>query len=115
MAQIQLLRLDLGDVSPVLLEFAAESIGIDAVVMPVAKSHHNGKVLTAQAGATEQLSGVLPMRRQMTTILKLDGKNKTLAVLDLPDIHTLDADNLSTQFVGYFLSNSLTAVVHDDN
>ena len=40
----------------------------------------------------------------MTTILKLDGKNKTLAVLDLPDIHTLDADNLSTQLVGYLFS-----------
>ena len=26
--------------------------------MPVAKSHHNGKVLTAQAGATEQLSSM---------------------------------------------------------
>ena len=31
------------------------------------------------------------------------------------NVHTLDADGLSTQFVGYFLSNSLTAVVNYDN
>ena len=28
---------------------------------------------------------LLPMRWQIATILKLDGKNKALAVLDLPD------------------------------
>ena len=43
------------------------------------------------------------------------GKDKTLAVLNLPDIHTLNADGLSTQFVGYLFSNSLTTVVHDDD
>jgi hypothetical protein len=51
----------------------------------------------------------------LATILKLDGKDETLAVLDLPDVHTLDADGLSTQLVGYLLSNSLTTVVHDDD
>ena len=54
------------------------------------------------------------MRWQIATILKLDGKNKALAVLNLPDIHTLDADGFSTQLVGYLLSNSLTTVLHDD-
>ena len=55
------------------------------------------------------------MRWQIATILKLDGKNKALAVLDLPDIHTLDTDGFSTQLVGYLLSNSLTTVLHDDD
>ena len=50
---------------------------------------------------------------QEAVCLKLDGKDKTLAVFNLPAVHTLDADGLSTQLVGYFLSNSLTAVVHD--
>ena len=100
---------------PILFEFATKGIDIDAVVMPVAKSHHNGEVLTAQAGPTEYLTGVLPMRLQMATILKLDGKDETLAVLNLPNVHTLDADGLSTQFVGYLFSNSLTGVVHDDD
>lgn len=54
------------------------------------------------------------MRWQIATILKLDGKNKALAVFDLPDIHTLDVDGFSTQLVGYLLSNSLTTVLHDD-
>ena len=46
---------------------------------------------------------------------KVNGKNKTLRVLYLPDVHTLDADGLSAQLVGYLFSNSLTAVVHDDD
>jgi hypothetical protein len=55
------------------------------------------------------------MGRQRSVGLKLNGKDKTLRVLYLPDVHTLDADGLSTQLVGYLFSNSLTAVVHDDN
>ena len=31
------------------------------------------------------------------------------------NVHTLDADSLSPQLVGYLLSNSLTTVVHDDD
>ena len=55
------------------------------------------------------------MGSQLTRRLKLDGKDETLRVLNLPVVHTLDADSFSTQFVGYLISNSLTAVVHDDN
>ena len=99
----------------ILLEFATKGIGIDAVVVPVAKSHHDGEILATQTDTTEHLTGVLPVRRQQAISLKLDGKDETLAVLDLPNVHTLDADGLSTQLVGYLFSNSLTAVVNYNN
>ena len=50
------------DVRPSLPEFTAENIGIDAVIAPIAKSHHNGEVLAPQTGTTEHLGGILPMR-----------------------------------------------------
>ena len=50
------------DVRPILPEFTAESIGIDAVIAPIAMSHHNGEVLTPQTGTTEHLDGILPMQ-----------------------------------------------------
>ena len=60
----------------------------------------------------ERKDDIVPSR-----ILQADSISLRLreAVLDLPNVHTLDADGLSTQFVSYLFSNSLTAVVHDDD
>ena len=50
------------DVRPILPEFTAESIGIDAIIAPIAMSHHNGEIFAPQTGTTEHLTGILPMR-----------------------------------------------------
>ena len=48
-------------VRTVLSELAIERFGINAVVLAVSQGHHYGHILTAQAGTTEHLAGILPM------------------------------------------------------
>ena len=55
------------------------------------------------------------MRSQLTVSLTLRQQHETLTVPDVTGVHTLDTDDFSTQLVGYFFSNSLTTVVHDDD
>ena len=40
------------DMCPVLSEFTEECLGIDAIVLAIAQSHHNSYVLTTQTGTT---------------------------------------------------------------
>ena len=86
-----------------------------AVFLTIAQSYHDGDILATQVDTTEHLAGLLPMWWQRAVGLKFNSKDMTLSVLDLPDVHTLDADVYNTQIVGYAFSNSLATVVHDDD
>ena len=103
------------NVGSVLSELIKERFSIDTIIQAIAQSNHNGDILSIQTSIAECLTHILPMWRQRAISLKLDGKDKTLTAFYLPDVHTLDTDSLSTQLVGYFFSNSLTTVVHDDD
>ena len=85
------------------------------VVYAVAQGHKHGDVLSAETSAFERVTSILPMGRKLPIGLKLEGEDEALAVLYVTGVHTLDADNFSTQPVGYFFCNSLTTVVHDDD
>ena len=103
------------DVSPVFFEFVAELFGHMIVIMFVSQSYEYGDSLPFEADCVKVQKCVQPMGSQLTRRLKLDGKDETLRVFKLPVVHTLDADGLSTQLVGYILCYSLTTVVHDDD
>ena len=103
------------DVGSASSELAADGFDSPPVVHLVSHGYEEGDVLTGKADAMHGLAGVLPVCSRLTVGLQLNGQHEALAVLHLTDVHTLDADSFSTQFVGYVFSNSLTAVVNYDN
>jgi hypothetical protein len=96
-------------------EGATNQLYVCCVVYAVTQGHKHGDALSAETGALERLTGILPVGRELSVGLKLEGEDEALAVLYVTGVHTLDADNFSTQPVGYFFRNSLTTVVHDDD
>ena len=96
-------------------QLVAEGLGSDAMIYTVSQGNEHSNALSTEADAAEGLIGILPVRCQVTVSQKLDGKHKTLTIPDATGVHTLDANSLSTQFVGYLFCDGLTTVVHDDN
>ena len=103
------------DVSPLLFQSVAELLGNTTIVMLVPQSNKHGEVLPFETDFAEGQKSILPMWRHLSMGHKLDGKNKTLTVLHLSDVHTLDTDGLSPQLVGYLFCHSLAAVVNDND
>ena len=103
------------DVRPVLFQSVAELLDNTTIVMFVPQSNNHGEAFPFETDFPEGQKRVLPMWSHLTIGLELDGKDKALAVLNLSDVHTLDADGLSPQFVGYLLCHSLAAVVNDND
>ena len=103
------------DVRPALFQSVAELLDNAAIVMFVSQCNHHGEVLPFETDFAEGQKSILPMWRHLSIGHKLDGKNKTLAVLHLSDVHTLDADGLSPQLVGYLFCHSQAAVVNDND
>lgn len=103
------------DVRPVLFQSVTELLDNAVIVMFVSQSNNQGEVLPFETDFAEGQKSILPMWRHLSICHKLDSKNKTLAVLNLTGVHTLDADGLSPQFVGYLLCHSLAAVVNDND
>ena len=96
-------------------ESVAELLDNTTIVMFVPQSNNHGEAFPFETDFPEGQKRVLPMWSHLTIGLELDGKDKTLAVLNLTGVHTLDADGLSPQFVGYLLCHSLAAVVNDND
>ena len=103
------------DVRPILFQSVAELLDNTTIVMFVPQSNNHGEAFPFETDFPEGQKRVLPMWRHLSSGHKLDGKDKTLAVLNLTGVHTLDADSLSPQFVGYLFCHNLAAVVNDND